>query len=113
MRLKWVVPVVAAACLCTGCALLPQEEHLPDAPVLRAFTGEQHTLIAVARGDIVREEAITCSYDASQQELLSFPVGGEKIAELYIRPGSQVKKGQLLAELDVLAVHLGADALAS
>ena len=100
MKRKWIVPVVAAACLCAGCALLPQEEQLPDAPILRAFTGEQHTLVAVERGDIVKEEIITCSYDAAKQELLSFPVGGERIAELYIRPGSQVKAGQLLAELD-------------
>ena len=100
MKRKWIIPVVAAACLCAGCALLPQEEQLPDAPVLRAFTGEQHTLVAVARGDIVKEETITCSYDAAKQELLSFPVGGERIAEIYVRPGSQVQEGQLLAELD-------------
>ena len=100
MKRKWIIPVVAAACLCAGCALLPQEEQLPDAPVLRAFTGDQHTLVAVERGDIVKEEIITCSYDAARQELLSFPVGGERIAELYIRTGSQVKQGQLLAELD-------------
>lgn len=100
MKRKWIIPVVAAACLCAGCALLPQEEQLPDAPVLRAFTGDQHTLVAVERGDIVKEEIISCSYDAARQELLSFPVGGERIAELYIRTGSQVKQDQLLAELD-------------
>lgn len=100
MKIKWIIPVVAAAYLFTGCALLPQEEQLPEAPILRAFTGEQHTLVAVARGDIVNEETITCSYDAAQQELLSFPVGGERIAELYVRVGSQVKEGQLIAELD-------------
>lgn len=100
MKRKWIIPVVAAACLCAGCALLPQEEQLPDAPVLRAFTGDQHTLVAVERGDIVKEEIITCSFDAARQELLSFPIGGERIAELYIRTGSQVKQGQLLAELD-------------
>ena len=58
MKRKWIIPVVAAACLCAGCALLPQEEQLPDAPVLRAFTGDQHTLVAVERGDIVKEEII-------------------------------------------------------
>lgn len=100
MKRKWIIPVVAAAYLCAGCALLPQEEQLPDAPVLRAFSGEQHTLVTVERGDIIKEETITCSYDAAKQEFLSFPVGGERIAELYIRPGSQVKEGQLLAELD-------------
>ena len=82
MRRKWIIPVVAAVCLCTGCALLPQEEQLPDAPVLKAFSGDNYTLVAVERGDIVKEETISCSYDAARQELLSFPVGGERVAEI-------------------------------
>lgn len=100
MKRKWILPLLAAAWLCTACSLLPKEEELPDAPVMRAFPGERYTMVEVVRGDIIKTETIECSYSAAEQEMLSFAVGGERIAELYVSPGYQVKAGDLLAELD-------------
>lgn len=100
MKRKWIASVLTAALLCTGCALFPQEEQLPEAPVLKNYSNEQFTLVAVARGDLIKEATIECSYDPVEEEQLSFSIGGERIAEIYVTAGSQVTKGQLVAELD-------------
>lgn len=102
---KWIIPVIVLAFMCTSCALVPKEEQLPEAPVLHISQGTQYTQVAVTRGDIVKEVTIDCTYEPATEEILSFPIGGERIAEIYVSRGDQVKAGDLLAELDNRVVH--------
>lgn len=84
----------------TGCTLLPREiqrEPLPDIRPLNMAPKPTYTvkkgsieLVATASGQIVSE----------REETLSFREGNRQVASILVKRGDQVKKGQLLAELE-------------
>ena len=84
----------------SSCALLPQEEVLPDAPVMRQDATEAFTMTYVQRGDLVKEQRFSVNYRAVRQEKLHFEVDGLRLQETYISKGDSVKAGQLLMELE-------------
>lgn len=51
MRKKWL-PILAGIVLlsCTSCAILPEEEELPAAPVVRDYEVEEYEQTPVLRG---------------------------------------------------------------
>ena len=87
----------------TGCGLLPKEEELPTAPVLVETETEEYTVASVVRGDVRVTETIRTNYVASESEKLSFKTGGELVADVYVQVGDEVKKGDVLMELDISA----------
>ena len=91
---------LAATLALSGCALLPEEEVLPEAPVQRTGAQEAFTLDYVQRGDLVRTERYTATYRAVRQEQLCFAVSGVPFDEMYVSEGETVRSGQLLAQLD-------------
>ena len=91
---------LAATLALSGCALLPEEEVLPEAPVQRTGAQEAFTLDYVQRGDLVRTERYTATYRAVRQEQLCFAVSGVPFDEMYVSEGETVRSGQLLAKLD-------------
>ncbi len=87
----------------TGCGLLPKEEELPTAPVLVETETEEYTVASVVRGDVRVTETIRTNYVASESEKMSFKTGGEIVSEVYVQVGDEVKKGDVLMELDISA----------
>lgn len=82
-----------------GCSILPQEEELPAPPVYKAKEVE-YEQVQVMRGDLENREDISCTYEASVEEKLSFQIKDLEITQVYVSLGDQVEPGQLLAELD-------------
>ena len=101
MRKKWL-PILAGIVLlsCTSCAILPEEEELPAAPVVRDYEVEEYEQTPVLRGDLQLSQKVSCTYRPAKAEDLSFALGGEYISAVYVETGQTVKKGQLLAELE-------------
>ena len=89
--------LVLALC---GCALLPEEETLPDAPVTRRDTTSEFRLTYVQRGDLTRTQRYAVTYRAVRQEKLCFALDGLRVENVYVRKGDSVRAGQLLMELE-------------
>ena len=85
----------------TGCGILPKEEELPTAPILTEGQVDEYVLTPVFRSDIEVGSNIRCTYIPSEEERLSFSVGGETISHVYVSMGDHVMPGDLLMELDV------------
>ena len=90
----------ACACL-TSCSLLPEEEPVRVAPVLREVQPEVYELVKVQRGDLVRTEKVSVKYVPVQKETLSFKLLGEYVDVITVNVGDTVEKGQLLGRLRV------------
>lgn len=86
--------------LCTGCQLMPEEEELKTAPVIRSYEAEEYTQTIVMRGDLILSKKVDCTYVAARQEELGFELGGVYIDKIYVSEGQQVQAGELLAELE-------------
>ena len=97
-----VIPWILAATLVTtlsGCQLIPVEEELPVAPVVKTYQGVEHDQVVVKRGDLIATSVVQCKYQALEKENLSFRLGGEYIEGIYVEVGQEVQAGELLAEL--------------
>ncbi len=84
----------------SGCFLLPEEQEYTVPPVINL---EQEASIeeeVVLRGDIVDNKTLNVKYQSSRKEEYSFKLSYEKITDVYVSLGDQVKKGQVLAELN-------------
>lgn len=86
--------------LCISCGIMPEEEALPAAPVIRTYEAEEYQQTRVMRGDVVLSKSVKCTYASAKQEKYSFSLGGMYIDKVYVSEGQQVKKGALLAELE-------------
>ena len=99
-RLLRALLCMAVPFACASCAVMPQEEELPAAPVIRAYVAEEYEQVPVMRGDMVLTKKVRCTYASAKQEKYSFSLGGMYIDKGYVSEGQQVKKGDLLAELE-------------
>lgn len=86
--------------LLSACSLIPEEEVLPQMPLIKEIPAAEPETIAVMRGDMLEEKTFSCSYQPTNQEKLYFPQNNQLIAAVYVQPGDTVKAGDLLAELD-------------
>lgn len=100
-KLAFICTVLATSQLLSGCGLLPEKEEPKIAPVLHTYEQETYNLVYVNRGDIVARQTIFCNYTQLNDETLSFPVTGVKVETVYVKPGDYVKKGDLLAQLEL------------
>ena len=83
-----------------GCALLPVEETLPDAPITRRDPASEFTMTFVQRGDLARTQRYSVTYRAVRQEKLCFSQDGLRVENVYVAKGDSVRAGQLLMELE-------------
>ncbi len=91
---------VLALIMTASCGLLPEEPVYEQAPVIQAYTQSPYEYTLVRRGDIEIRENVRFEYVPTQEAALSFPVGGLLFQGIYVKQGSQVKAGQILAELE-------------
>ena len=80
---------------------MPKEEVLPKAPVAPAYQEEGHEKAVAARGDIIDEISIECTYQAARTEEIKYPSEGAPIDELCFKVGDKVKAGDIVAKLSM------------
>ncbi len=87
--------------LLSSCGLLPQEEEYRAAPTIREYESEAYSYASVSKEDIQLTKKVSCVYSSAQESQLSFGVSGERVQNLYVSLGDTVKKGDVLAELNM------------
>jgi membrane fusion protein, macrolide-specific efflux system len=93
--------LITVSQLLTGCGVLPEKEEPKLSPILKEVETQDYNYVYVEQGDIVLKETIYCTYSQLNEESLSFPFTGKTIKNVYYSTGDTVKKGDLLAELDL------------
>lgn len=87
--------------LLSGCSLLPTEEEIHTAPLLRTVPPLSLETETVQRGDLIKTVKISCKYVPVQSVGLSFPISGEYYDKIFVQAGDHVQAGQLLAQLEL------------
>lgn len=103
MRLKNLMLIVLLLSLTTltSCALMPEEEVVQTAPLIRAYEREEFQLAQVERGDLTLMGRINCKYVPVKTVTMSFALGGEYVDKMMVKAGDTVKQGQLLGQLQL------------
>ena len=96
-----LILLLLCALMMTSCALLPEEEAIRTAPVIRAYEPEEYHTIQVRRGDLIRSAKVTCQYVPVKSASLSFALNDEYVDKVLVQAGASVEEGQLLAQLQL------------
>jgi len=96
-----LLALLACTSMLTSCALLPEEEQVRTAPVLREYQRSSYETTVVQRGDLVQTERISAKYVPVQKQSVSFSLLGEYIDQIFVHMGDYVTKGQLLGQLEL------------
>ena len=94
----------------SACQLLPEEEALPSMPVIQSHEVKEYKYVTVTRGDLVSSATVRVEYKVTKQETLSFQVSSLLIDTLTVTGGQSVKKGDVLATLDLKSIQPQLDA---
>ncbi len=103
--IRAVLALALTIAILSGCGLLPKEEDYSRAPIIAEEDTEQYVMAKVMRGDITVTDVVRASFIPSASEKLSFSIGGERIAHVYVSVGDEVKAGDLLIELDISTIE--------
>ena len=96
--------------LMSACSLIPQEEELPQMPVVQEIADTVVETVPVLRGELIEEKIFSCSYQPIGEEKLYFSENGQAIAAIHVQRGDEVKVGDLIAELDNTQIQQRIDA---
>lgn len=96
-----LLALLACTSMLSSCALLPQEEAIRTAPVLREYEQETYETVTVLRGDLIRTDRISAKYVPVQKQSVAFALLGEYVDQIYVQTGDSVSKGQLLGQLEL------------
>ena len=103
---RYILPIaLAVSLLLGGCGVFPQEETYQSAPTIPPYVQEEWTFAYAQRGDMVLTQSVICTYVPVQTETLSFSVSGLLYDEIFVSAGESVRKGQLLAQLDITGIQ--------
>lgn len=95
----WILAAaLTAAGTLSGCSLLPEQEVVRTAPVIREYQKDAYEMARVERGDLVKTERVSAKYVPVQKESLTFPLTGEYVDRMLVQVGDFVEKGQLLGQ---------------
>lgn len=105
MLKKLIAPLAALgmAALLSGCFLLPKETARPELPLVTPYNGAEYATAEVTRGDVSDEVKVTFAYSPTRRADLRFAVQGRSYGVILAALGSEVKEGELVAELDTSA----------
>ncbi|MCR2806067.1 efflux RND transporter periplasmic adaptor subunit [Paenibacillus soyae] len=84
----------------TGCTLLPAEEE-PLKPPLVKPKQENYRTTAVVKGSIAQEVKGNGTLESYESDSISFKSEGGRVKEMLVRAGAEVKRGDVLVQLDV------------
>ncbi|MBQ8768727.1 MAG: efflux RND transporter periplasmic adaptor subunit [Oscillospiraceae bacterium] len=104
MKRRLIYIALTVCLVLSGCGVFPQEETYQSAPTIPQYAHEEWNFAYVRRGDMVLSKSVVCTYVPVQSETLSFSVSGLYFDEIFVSAGDSVKKGQLLAQLDISAI---------
>lgn len=85
----------------SGCNLAPNEEVLPDAPIIKTREIKPYRSVEVIQGDIIERVKVDCIYNAFDTEQLKFAISGKRIDHIYVSEGDYVEAGDLLADIEM------------
>ncbi len=88
---------VGMALLTSGCGA--NEKH--EIVVEEEKPKPQYSMAEAEVGDVIRARKVTLRYSQKDSEELKFKVDGYQIKGVYVQKGDKVKKGDLLAELNM------------
>ncbi|OME80701.1 hypothetical protein BK120_18650 [Paenibacillus sp. FSL A5-0031] len=97
--LGWSFALLLSASL-TGCSLLPAEEAALKPPLVKPAQ-ENYRTVTVEKGTITQEIKGSGSLESTQSEIAQFKGQGGRIAKMMVTSGAQVKKGDVLVQLNV------------
>ncbi len=103
-KVKQLTLITAALSLAisnTGCMLLPEEQEVKKVTVVREFEDVKYDMVTVKQEDVTEFKTISCTYTQLEDEELAFAMGGKEVHKVYYSLGDSVKKGDLIAELNV------------
>ncbi|WP_018886991.1 efflux RND transporter periplasmic adaptor subunit [Paenibacillus massiliensis] len=97
-RKKWIISAIVVLALGGGGAAVYSSMGKSDEPAMMAIPNES---IIVERGDITETLSVTGTVKASKEVNLNFnSTSTDKLAEVNVKIGDQVKQGQLLGRLN-------------
>lgn len=82
----------------TGCTT---EEEPPLITVESGDDTLDYSFVTCVRDDLYSVVAIKCEYSKNAEQEVYFPVSGKKIDKVYVNIGDEVKKGDVLASLNI------------
>lgn len=97
--------VMILSLLLGGCGVFPREEVYQSAPTIPNYKGEEWKFAYAQRGNMTLTQSVVCTYVPVQTQTLDFSVSGLQYDEIFVSVGETVKKGQLLAQLDLTDVN--------
>lgn len=84
----------------TACSLLPSEEPRLKPPLIKPAQ-ESYRTISVEKGNIAKEYKGSGSFESTETETIQFTGQGGRIEDIFVSAGDEVKKGDLLVQLNV------------
>lgn len=94
------VLVCTVGLLAVGCDTETKEDD--DVILIEKETEEtSYNMGTVVIDDVVLKETVTCTYQQTKEQKVSFNVSDRNISQLYVEEGDFVKKGQVLARLSL------------
>ena len=84
--------------LLTAC--LPVEEPVLPPPILTIPESAMYRTVPVFVGDVVSYREVNAAFVPAREEVLSFPMNGILIKEIFVREGDVVREGDIIAELE-------------
>ncbi|NJD03725.1 MAG: biotin/lipoyl-binding protein [Ruminiclostridium sp.] len=103
LKIKLIMTAVLASFLFSGCTLLPVEEEVL-APPVREPQKVTYETMEVQKGTIEKIIRGTGYFVSVLRKDMFFQYGGGRLNKIYIKNGDKVKKGDLIAELEVGAI---------
>ena len=99
LRKIFIMPIFFTALIFSACG---EKEQVQTQPVLA--NGDEtmdYSYVECSYGDVEEISRVRCEYKKHGEQGVYFPMSGKRIANVYVREGDEVKKGDVLVELDV------------
>ncbi|MWC28553.1 efflux RND transporter periplasmic adaptor subunit [Paenibacillus sp. MMS18-CY102] len=84
-----------------GCSWLPADEQTETLLPVDVPSFEQKPVYTVEKGKFERQITVSGSLMSAYKETLYYTLDNRRVKKVYVKPGDTVKKGQVLAELDM------------
>lgn len=91
------VSMILSMSALSGCS---EKKEEPVVVIENEVEGISYNMAEVTRDTVVLYKNVSCSYVQTKDEEISFDSGGKRVDKVYVRTGDEVKKGDLLVELN-------------
>lgn len=109
-RFVFVCAIVFVTAMFSACG--QKEDNTIQDMIIREDEEQGYPTFVVSKNDVIKNATINCKYNSTEIVSMSFPVDGKLVAEVNVKKGDYVKKGQLIASLDLEDIESNIDELA-